>query len=95
MEIQKNREVKEIRIEIQELLYLIAKIANNHHRNSNFFSKIEFILLHFEKDIKENFLNSEIFNIFKFNKRILLFLLERDFLKIDQFIVEYFEKKII
>ena len=61
-------------------LHLISKIWNNHHRFPNFFSKMERIFLFFEKDIKKYFSNLEIINIFKSNKRILLFLIEQQFL---------------
>ena len=66
------------------LLHLISKIGNNHYRFPNFFSKIEKILLIFKEDIKKHFSNSEIFNIFKSNKRILLFLIEQQIIVIDE-----------
>ena len=62
-----------------------------HHRFPNFFfSKIERILQFFKKDIRKYFSNSEIFNIFAGNKRILLFLIEQQIIIID----EYISKKI-
>ena len=63
LEIQKYREIKMLKEDLQELLYLISKIANNHRRNPTFFSKIEQIIIHFENDIKQNFTNSEIIYI--------------------------------
>ena len=73
------------------LLHLISKIGNNYHSFANFFSKIERILLFFKEDIPKYFSNSEIFNIFKSNKKILLFLIEQQIIVID----EYIAKKII
>ena len=70
------------------LLYLISRIVDNYHRLPSFFSKIEQILLFFKKDIKKYFSNSEIFNIFKNNKRILLFLIEQQLIIIDEYIVK-------
>ena len=70
------------------LLHLISKIANNHHRFPLFFSKIERILLIFKEDIKKYFSNSEIFNAFKSNKRILLFLIEQQIIIFDEYIVK-------
>lgn len=93
LEIQKFREIREIKEELQELLYLIAKISNNHRRNPAFFGKFEQILLHFEPDIKKNFTNSEIFNIFKINKRLLLFLIEKKFIEIDESIANFIYRK--
>ena len=66
--------------ELQSVLYLILKIANNHHRSPTFFSKIEKILLFFKDSIKENLTNKRIFAIFKSNKRILLFLMKEEIL---------------
>ena len=77
----------------KEILYLISKIAKNHHQNAGFFSKIEKFLLYFEDKIKQTFSNSEIFNFFKSNKKILLFLFEKKIITIDESIINYmFEK---
>ena len=74
------------------LMYLISKICDNHHRLPNFFAKIERILQIFKKDIKKIFSNSEVFNIFKSNKRILLFLIEQKVIVIDEYIVKKITK---
>lgn len=73
---------------LMSLLHLLLKITNNHHRNCNFFDKIEKIILIFHDDIKKYYLNSEIFNIFKSNKRILLFLIEQKLMVMDEYIVK-------
>ena len=70
--------------EFKLLLHFIASISDNHYRESNFFDKIEKILLNFQEEIKNNCSNKEIFNIFKNNKRILLFLIEQKILNFDQ-----------
>lgn len=58
------------------LFHLILIISNKHHRFNNFFKKID-KFFHFYKDkIHEMFSNDEIFNLFKKNKRILLFFIE-------------------
>lgn len=62
--------------DIKIILCLLLKISNNHYRSTNFFSKIEKIILFFKDEIKNNFTNRDIFDIFKSNKRILLFLIE-------------------
>ena len=77
--------------EIKSLFYLIVKISNNHHRESGFFSKIEQILELFKDDMSKYFSNSELFHIFKSNKRLLLFLFEENIMIMDEYIV----KKII
>ncbi|KAK8847105.1 hypothetical protein M9Y10_019685 [Tritrichomonas musculus] len=72
--------------EFEALLHLISSIASNHQRVCNFISKIEQLLALFKKDISQYFTNSEIFEIFKGNKRILLFLIEEKMMKIDEYI---------
>ena len=72
----------------KSFLHLLLKISNNYHRQSFFFEKIEKILVFFQNDIKQYFTNFEIFNIFKSNKRILLFLFEQSIIKMDKQIVK-------
>lgn len=69
---------------LKSLLYLVTKIANNHHRGQDFFSKIDQVLNLFKNDIKKYFSNFEIFNIFKGNKRIILFLITEQILNFDE-----------
>lgn len=68
------------------LLQLLADISNNHHRTKNFFQKIERILIEYKEEIIHFYNNITIFKIFKSNKRILLFLLNEDIMKIDDLI---------
>ncbi|KAK8842180.1 hypothetical protein M9Y10_026411 [Tritrichomonas musculus] len=79
--------------ELRALFHLLIIISNNHNRHHNFFSKIEQILLHFENEMKNEFSNEELFNIFKSNKRVLLFLIERKIINIDQSVTNVFTKK--
>ncbi|KAK8845767.1 hypothetical protein M9Y10_020685 [Tritrichomonas musculus] len=72
--------------DLKSFLHLLIKITNNHRHAPNFFSKIEQIIQLFKDDIKKTFSNSEIFNIFKSNKRILLFLIEEKVMDIDDHI---------
>ena len=67
-------------------LHLIAKISDNHFHETDFYSKIEKILLSFKDEIKGKYPDSEIFSIFKNNKKILLFLLEEKILEINNYI---------
>lgn len=80
-------EIQDNRIEFMSVLHLISKIANNFHRSCNFFSKIEQILQYLKADIKKNISNSEIFNIFQGNKRILLFLAEEGIMTFDEYVI--------
>ena len=84
---------------IKLFLYLFSKITKNHHRNHNFNQTIERIINYFAKDIKNLCSNSDIFDIFKNNKLILLFLFKEKiimpnneiYLKIAQ--KKYLERK--
>ena len=63
-------------LELKSVLHLLSQIALNHHRNPLFFDKIKKIIFHFKKEIIQTFSNIEIYNIFKNNKLILLFLID-------------------
>ena len=71
---------------MKSIIYLISKIAKNHHRGPDFFTKITKILLCIKDFIIRNYSNLEIFNIFKSNKIIILFLIEEKILTIDIYI---------
>ena len=87
-----NLKISDSKYDILTLLHLISEIGNNCHRFPNFFDKIEKILQFFKEDIKKYFPNSKIFNIFKSNKRILLFLIEQQIIIIDEYIVKEITK---
>ena len=70
--------------EICYILNLISTICNNHHQSPDFFQKIEQVILFFSDDIKNNYSNIEIFNLFKKNKRILLYLIQKEILIINE-----------
>ncbi len=78
--------------EFRLLISLIMKISNNHYRSKNFFFKIEKILEYFKADIKSKYSNNEIFDLFKSNKRILLFLVKSNILQIDENISNIMKK---
>lgn len=73
----KKQKISQDKNELCHFLKLILVISNNYHRRSNFYNKIEFILLKCEDYIKQNFSNEQIFEIFHKNKRIILFLLDK------------------
>ncbi|KAK8871417.1 hypothetical protein M9Y10_007143 [Tritrichomonas musculus] len=76
--------IHEDQIQLKSILHLILFISNNHNRPPKFFPRIEQILSLFTKEMKEYFTNLEIFDIFKSNKPILLFLIKNQILTIDQ-----------
>ena len=83
----KDHKINEDPHEFKALLQLINNISNNHQRIYNFINKIDQILKYFQQDIQKSFSNSEIFKVFKDNKRILLFLIQENILLIDEYVV--------
>ena len=85
--------------DLRLLLHFISSLCDNYYRSPTFYIKIERILQIFKDEIKKFYLNSEIFNIFKQNKRILLFLINEQLLTVDEYVFkkiitsEYIEKK--
>ena len=76
------------RQEFEHFLLLLINISNNHHRFPGFFTKIDKILLYYEKEIKQSFSNLELFNIFISNKLLLLFLFKKEILVVDSSIAD-------
>ena len=79
--------------EFKIVLHLINNISNNHHNYPTFFEKIERILSFYFEYIKQSFTNSELFNIFQNNKRILYFLIQNKIIIVDQYIAQQIFKK--
>lgn len=84
----------EDREKLKKVLQLITKIANNHHRDENLFKNIFNIIQNYTETIKESFSNYEIFDIFKSNKLILLFLFSNKTIFVDDKINEIIISKI-
>ena len=80
------------KFELKEILIFISIFSNNHHRYSDFFQKIDEILLYFKPAIIRFFTNIEIFNIFNTNKRVLLSLFENEFIKPDEHLAKIIKK---
>ena len=81
--IDKNR-IRENQYDFIILLRLIISVSKHHHRNANFFDKIERILTQFTPDIKKYFSEKVIYDIFKSDKRILLFLVTHKIFTFDE-----------
>ena len=84
IQVLKEQHIIEERHDTKEMLYLISNIGNNHPRSNTFFHKLELILQHLKETITKLFSNNEIFEIFKNNKRILLFLIKEQIFLIDE-----------
>ncbi|KAK8853725.1 hypothetical protein M9Y10_016268 [Tritrichomonas musculus] len=72
---------------LKSTLHLLSRVIDNHHRGPSFFDKIEKIITLLKSYITKYYSNLEIFNIFKRNKRILLFLIEEKIITMNQSIV--------
>ena len=70
--------------ELKEFLNMVLTVSNHHHRTSIFFDIIKCIILYFKEDLQTNLSNIEIFNFFKRNKIILLFLIEEQIINFDE-----------
>lgn len=88
-----NLKIREDRHKTMSILHLILEIANNHYRYPNFFTKIDQVLQLFKDCVKNFFSNSEIFNIFQSNKRVLLFLFNEQILRMDANIINKMRTK--
>ena len=87
-DIFKDTKIKENKHELLSLLHLISRLANGYHLFVHILDRIELIIQYLKKDMKTHFTNSEIFNIFKSNKKIILFLAEEQIIIFDDYIVK-------
>ena len=94
IEIINNQQNEEIREKFTHFFQLITNIANNHHREESFFQTIFQIINHFQLIIKKTFSNIDIYNLFKSNKLILLYLFEKEIIVIDDIISQEIYKTV-
>ena len=83
-----DNKIPENRIKFKTFLFLLRSIAKNHNRRNNLIEKVERIINEYKTNIKHTLSNSELFEIFKNQKLILLFLLEEKIITIDQPILD-------
>lgn len=73
---------------VTEILYLLADVSTFHHRTSQFFEKIEKIILYFDNILRDHYSNEEFYNLFRNSRRALLILQEHNYFKFDTGIIE-------
>lgn len=73
---------------LDEILRFISNVSQNYHRSTDFFTKIENVLLHLSENIKKSFPNEIIYNFFYADKRILLFLIKKNIITLTEPIVK-------
>ena len=71
-----DHQIHDNRSYLQLFINLIKNIADNHRRTPSFFIKIEKIVTIYKDDINKHFTKSELLNIFKKSKRLLLLLIK-------------------
>lgn len=76
----------------KSLLNMILSISNNHYRHSNFQKKIENLISHFSNTLKQMLTNSEIFDFFKPNKLLLLYLFKNQIIQFEDPIIDNIKK---
>ena len=83
-----NLPPKEKKSELKLFLRLVSSICNNHYRNANFQIKFEKIILFFQNIIQQTLTIPEIFDIFKDNKQILLFLFKHQIIEYNNQLIK-------
>ena len=81
-----DQKIKNDENEFRLFLRLLDTVSNNHFRTKDFFSKIEKIIIFFKEEFNKHLTDDDIFTIFSFNKRILLFLIENDILHLNRYL---------
>lgn len=84
IDFMQDEKIEENQEELELFLLLLLNLSNDHHRDSYFFDKIEKIILYLQDDIKQTFSNAKIYDIFQSNKRILLFLFDKNIIIFDE-----------
>lgn len=75
--------------EFKAFIHLLSKITKNHQSNQLFFERIEKIFDHLKDHIKKFYSDSQIFHLFKNNKRMLLLLFQKQILTPDDTIINF------
>lgn len=84
--------IKENQSDFKMFLRLITKIADNDQHLPNYFNKITSVIDHIKNEIKQTFSNQEIFDIFRSNKRIILFLIKSNIISFDEALIPHLKK---
>lgn len=83
----KDQNIKNNKNEFKIFLHLVDCLSKYHFRTKGFFEKIYQILMEFKEEFGKFLTNTEIFNIFKENKLVLYFLIQKKIIYVDSYIV--------
>lgn len=84
--IEENK-ISESKEELGVFLRLMSVFTSHHHRNPDFFNKIEKIIVFFKEKIKQFFCNEELFDMFESCKPIVVIFIENDMILINENII--------
>ena len=87
-DILQKQNILKSKVEMTNFFRLLVKISNNYHRSPEFLQKIKQILQNFIGFMKNSYTHTELFNIFKSNKPITLFLIKNQIIDINKEIVK-------
>ncbi|KAK8836284.1 hypothetical protein M9Y10_039919 [Tritrichomonas musculus] len=73
--------------DLQDILYLLLNISNNHHRESDFINKMIRILQFLQTDLNEFFTNDDIYKIFEPNMLLIFHLIQNELITPNDFII--------
>lgn len=88
MKIIDNQEIVKNKHSIKEIFQILYKIGDNHHRTTDFFTRLARIFKYLTKEWLP-IDNTEIFSIYKKNKRLLFHLLEHEIITPDASNLQY------
>ena len=84
-----NLKICENQHKFKSLLYILANIAQHHHRGRNFFQKIDQMITFLTNSVQKYFSNWEIFFIFKDSPVTILILIEKHIITFNEEIARY------
>ena len=90
IQIHKYLEKKE---EFKAILYILNEFSKNTHRSTKLITKIELFFSQYEEYITQNFTQTQLFQIFRKNPRILYILFDKNIITIDDSIIELIHKQ--
>lgn len=84
VKILKKFDIKNHKHEFKLFIHLFSAICVNHHHACNFYDKIFSILQFFKTEIMKHYSNNELIDVFKGNKRIILYFIDEQIITISK-----------
>lgn len=93
LELFQSQKIQEDKHLLTSVLHLLATIANYHYRTHDFYNKVFKLIQYLKDSITKYYSNHEIYNFFRINKRVVLFLFEEKMMIMDDYIASQIRKK--